>query len=510
METQHLVGVGHTLQTLAFAAIIFAGLWILPRLNLEAQIRRLPAYIYEGDKQSKRSTYETSAKKLYADGYQKFKDRVWRISGTEKLDTIVIPAKFLPEVRTLPDSVLSFPKAIEEFLFSKYTKVDTDEPISAHVVKADLTPALARLNPIIDAEVKQAMEEEMPPCEDWTPVYIYMKIVNAVAKVSGRIFVGPDLCRNKDYLDAAINYTLDLFSAQRKIQKMNPWLRPFLAPRLPEIKKLDQHRLKARAILEPVVRARRAAEKTDPDYKKPEDMLQWLMNRSSDHDRDTVEQIAMLQLSLTFAAIHTTSLTATNIFFTLAADTASIAPLREEIRRVTAENGGIMTYRALQQMEKLDSYMKEVMRFYPLGLTSFTRKVVRGFTLSNGQYLPAGANIEIPSHAIYNDSNNYENPDTFDGFRSYKLRQQGGATNHARNQFVTTNEQNLLFGYGRHACPGRFFAANEIKMILARTVLEYDFRNADGSQTRYANVYQGRTASPDAAKQLEFRKVVTA
>jgi hypothetical protein len=30
-----------------------------------------------------------------------------------------------------------------------------------------------------------------------------------------------------------------------------------------------------------------------------------------------------------------------------------------------AENNGTITTRALQQMEKLDSYMKESMRFYP-------------------------------------------------------------------------------------------------------------------------------------------------
>jgi hypothetical protein len=49
-----------------------------------------------------------------------------------------------------------------------------------------------------------------------------------------------------------------------------------------------------------------------------------------------------------------------------------IQPLREEIRAAMAANDGIMTYRALQQMEKLDSYMKEVMRFYPPGFSMYT------------------------------------------------------------------------------------------------------------------------------------------
>jgi hypothetical protein len=51
--------------------------------------------------------------------------------------------------------------------------------------------------------------------------------------------------------------------------------------------------------------------------------------------------------------------------YTLASTPEYLQPLREEIRTVMAENNGTITTRALQQMEKLDSYMKESMRFYP-------------------------------------------------------------------------------------------------------------------------------------------------
>jgi cytochrome P450 len=132
---------------------------------------------------------------------------------------------------------------------------------------------------------------------------------------------------------------------------------------------------------------------------------------------------------------------------------------------------------------------------------------MKGFTLSNGQYIPAGVNIEVPSHAVYMDDENYPSGTTFDGFRAYKLRQAGGASNIARNQFVTTNEQNLGFGYGRHACPGRFFAANEIKMMLARIIVEYDFKNPEGVVGRYENIERGRGTSPDASKALLFKKL---
>jgi cytochrome P450 len=182
-------------------------------------------------------------------------------------------------------------------------------------VRGSLTDvSVARLNPIIDAEVEEAMKAEMPLCEDWTPVYIYMRLVKAVAKISGRVFVGPELCRDEDYLDAGINYTLDLVAATRKIQNMKPWLRPFLAPRLHEVRQLRKREKQAEDILSPIVKARQEAEKNDPNYKKPEDMLQWLMNRGAQlgDGNVSIKDLAIYQLGLIFAAIHTTSLTATN------------------------------------------------------------------------------------------------------------------------------------------------------------------------------------------------------
>lgn len=67
---------------------------------------------------------------------------------------------------------------------------------------------------------------------------------------------------------------------------------------------------------------------------------------------------------------------------------------------------------------------------------------------------------------------------------------------------------NLNFGYGRHACPGRFFATNEIKMVLARLILEYDIKMPDGQTERYPQIEMGRMTLPNPQKTLLFKKVV--
>lgn len=69
--------------------------------------------------------------------------------------------------------------------------------------------------------------------------------------------------------------------AIQAVKRMNPWIRPFLAWRLPEVQKLNDREELAVKLFEPIVQARREAAK-DPNYKKPDDMIQWLLNRGGD------------------------------------------------------------------------------------------------------------------------------------------------------------------------------------------------------------------------------------
>jgi hypothetical protein len=199
-------------------------------------------------------------------------------------------------------------------LATKYTGLLTEATIIDHSIRADLTPGLARLNPVVYAEVQQAIREDMPSCEDWTPVSIYMRIATMVAKISGRIFIGPEQCRNTDYLDCAINYTMDVMVVLRAVKEINPWLRPILAPRLPELKRLQNRERLARDILMPIIQARCDSEANDPNWEKPDDMLSWFMTRRVDYGIKSIDFMAKLQLGLIFAAIHTTTLSTTNMY----------------------------------------------------------------------------------------------------------------------------------------------------------------------------------------------------
>lgn len=85
----------------------------------------------------------------------------------------------------------------------------------------------------------------------------------------------------------------------------------------------------------------------------------------------------------------------------------------------------------------------------------------------------------ISGHQMW-DSSVYPNAHEFDGYRFLKMRSEAGKEFAA--QFVSTTPEHLGFGYGKAACPGRFFAAKELKIALCHILTKYDIKPASGSK----------------------------
>lgn len=74
----------------------------------------------------------------------------------------------------------------------------------------------------------------------------------------------------------------------------------------------------------------------------------------------------------------------------------------------------------------------------------------------------------------------------------------------------------MTFGHGRYACPGRFFASNESKIILATLLLKYDIRFEHqekikegkmlGKCERPANLVFADACFPNPEVKVLFRK----
>ena len=108
------------------------------------------------------------------------------------------------------------------------------------------------------------------------------------------------------------------------------------------------------------------------------------------------------------------------------------------------------------------------------------RFAFRDVTLSNGLTISKGERIIVDS-ARMTDEAVYKDHTTWDPYRFLNLRRESGNEHWA--QLVTTHPNHLGFGHGLHACPGRFFAANEVKVALSHLLIKYDWKLAPGSET---------------------------
>jgi cytochrome P450 len=107
----------------------------------------------------------------------------------------------------------------------------------------------------------------------------------------------------------------------------------------------------------------------------------------------------------------------------------------------------------------------------------------------------------------YNAETGNAGPEVFDGLRYARLRDQPGLE--AKHQTVTTSLDYLVFGHGRGACPGRFFAIYEIKMLLIQFLRNYDLRLPGDVEGKGRDsppfIYSKMSRSPDPRTMLEIR-----
>lgn len=122
--------------------------------------------------------------------------------------------------------------------------------------------------------------------------------------------------------------------------------------------------------------------------------------------------------------------------------------------------------------------------------------------LSEGTVIPKETHPFVSLDRMWSPSI-YSNPEEFDPYRFLKLREMPGYETSA--QLVSPSPEHFGFGYGNHACPGRFFAANETKIALAQILLKYDFELPFGA-TEPSVMQVGSSFSSDPMAKISIRR----
>ena len=440
---------------------------------------------------------------------------------------VVLPRSQMPWLLEQPENVLSTSAFHYDALAGDYaftTPQILKDPYHEHVIHKYLPRRIAGLLPGIWEEIQVAIDKTwgMDP-QSWKEIGIWENMLRIIPSFTNRMLVGLPLCRNEDYLTNMSKFAMDVVISSSFFLPLTPrFLKPLVGP-LVTIPNTRRWRNTTKYTL-PIINERLAnlkRKEEDPSFQwdEPNDYLSWhikLAMAEGRHDQLTPDMISRRLMPLNFAAIHTTAMTFTNIILDLLSSPSSpewLEGIREEAERVLSEEGGLWTKDGLARCHRSDSAIRESMRVSNFMTRNVMRKVMPKDGVENkaeGWRAPQGALVVVDMHSVQHDPEIYPDPYTYDAFRFSRPREEAEASsvhsevNGLKNTgLVTTSDIFLPFSHGRHACPGRFFVSQEMKMLLAYMVLNYEM---ELFKSRPPNVWSGQTSLPPMKATIKVRR----
>lgn len=241
------------------------------------------------------------------------------------------------------------------------TKADEFDSTMRNVLTRNTPAVLASFT----AEIDYAINNNIGECKDWTPITVRRAMSRVASILSGRAFVGLPLSRDEAWVEATVNYTGDVSKAWM-VLRLLPWfIRPFIAPFLPQVRSLKKQRAvntqKLGALLAAKQDPSQQVEKLGPGG----DMIDWFISQYK--TKPTAKDLGRDQLLATFASIYNLSNALTYLVYDLAAQTQCVEELRAEIMEVVGKDGTI-DKQNIVKLKKLDSFAKESQRLSPPSL----------------------------------------------------------------------------------------------------------------------------------------------
>ncbi|KAJ7025238.1 cytochrome P450 [Mycena alexandri] len=367
------------------------------------------------------------------------------------------------------------------------------------LIRSDLTKALRSLVPEMLEEAQLAIPEtlKIPVSADSVTLPVFDTMVSLVARVSNRAMIGAPGCRNDKFLKRQISVAAQ---AIPMAQVLN-WFPKFSRSAVWKLfSVLVGSKDECVALLSPYMQSRIAYAQQD----NPSTITDLLLRYAPEEDLNDAKRLAIRVVHLNMASIHTSSIFTTHALFELARlPPDQIAQIRAEMVVAIDSEGGVCNKAAVGKFYMLDSLLKEVGRYHSLFAVGSSRVTLKEAVIADGIVLPPGSVVALAPKPLHFNPEVYPDPMTFDPFRFSRLRT---GENDARQAFTQLSNDYIVFGVGTHACPGRFFAALKIKVILCEILLNYDVAFPQGASTTPKPFAFNVFTVPNPTARLVFKK----
>ncbi|KAF9476797.1 cytochrome P450 [Pholiota conissans] len=435
---------------------------------------------------------------ILEEGYVKYPGGAFKIPMIDGWIVVLNGDHHVKDIaRASTDKMNSF-KSTSTFLQYKHTLglPVIESQYHATVIRTSLTRNIGtRFEDIHDQIIKAYDEGIACKGKEWIPVPAVALQIDVICKVASRFFVGKPLCDNAQFRAICEQATLEIYKG-RFIRLFPEFMRPAASRIVTNVHGL---RAQMEEFVGSMVECRLEQERLHGEDwpEKPNDIISWLMDGAKAAKQPiTVSDISSRILLVSFGAIHTSSATFTSALYQLCLSPENAQELRQEIEAVVNEEG--WTKDSVSKMYKLDSYFRESQRVHFLSTLPVGRTTLQDFTFSDGLCVPKGTSIGINVYSRHLDENYYQNASEFDAFRH--AREDGEGQPLVTGPAVDYHP----FGHGRSACPGRFFAATELKVMMAHLIMNYDFK-LEKDEYPHKMIIESQSV-PDYNVKVFFRK----
>ncbi|KAM7212431.1 cytochrome P450 [Rhypophila decipiens] len=471
--------------------------------------------------------YKFVSKRILAWGYlfngPGIIQRAYRVSGGAPFEILAPDTRMvfvsspedIKELDRAPDDVLSLNGAAKHMLQPVYTmngfnwfdRRGVEGVGFVRTLRSLLTQNLPQLLPDLSrlARVRWAelLENKRTLRDGAIHAPVYPMMLDLVVLMNARSLFGEDLIKDTRFMTSALSYVEETLLTAEIVKLLPRFLAPpvggFLgwAPR--------SHKTFFQSLIPATEQRIRETERKRLGHTVPRraDCIQWIIDTAPKQNPWSAERVIYELMTIWFGSVHILSTTIVYAIHDLCLHPEYVEPLRQELETCYKEFERTGGCDAAGALPLLDSFLKESARLTPVESMSVRRCDLQPYSLSTVTHsLQVGDWACAPSGAINLSATYYTSPDEFSGFRfvppsmvpdddGWKKRD-GSSTSSSSLPMQSTpssltdvDSSWLMWGTGRMACPGRYYATAFMKTVVAQLLLDYDFKLAEPESKRW-------------------------
>ncbi|EOA80779.1 hypothetical protein ACJQWK_09841 [Exserohilum turcicum] len=395
----------------------------------------------------------------------------------------------IKEIDNAPDNALSLQAASKQMLQPMYTMHGfnwfntrgTEGVGFIRALRTLLTNNLPKILPDLTCIIKTRFEELLathPVVNGKRQSDVYHTTIKLVVLSNAVSFFGKDLAKDEEFMVSALAYIEETLICAEIVRLLPSFLSPIFGNII--ARTLKSHGVIFNRLL-PIAEQRcveRDAANLGQKVPEHADCIQWIMETSPKSRPWTPQRVVHELMAIWFGSVHAVSTTVTFAIHDLCLHPEYMQPLRQECEAQYAD-----FERTATGLPLLDSFIKESARLTPVESQSTRRSALRPYTLKDGTHVNVGDWFCTPVRAIMTNPIDFPEANTFSGFRFANpelvksLENGHGSFDILQKKPTKLTDVDMTFhvwGTGRMACPGRFYASAVMKVILGQMILNYD------------------------------------